>query len=249
MSCTVTWSGRVIPEHLKTSIVWPHAVKLVYPSGEEGLFRLTIIEGRVTATVELAELDAELIKWGTIRALEFASTLVNFEAFRTGRSLSVVFDETNVEDEKIPLALSHRSVLQHIREYQPAEIELIQDELFDQLDLRLALGDLVSSLSTLNYSAIAACRAVETIRNLIAEPAVSDDKAWSQMRCALNLTKPFLTLITDASKNPRHGRRGMIDVNGQSEITHRAWAVMGRYFEFVLLGKPDTLPIDLFPTI
>ena len=239
---TLIFKGRVIPEILEVSIEVENKFYYGDPDGTEGIFDIDISDGMITVRVEIDANGQTSKDWALVRAKEMVTSIVDLFAFTLGYALQVVIDYTIENNKKKPLIISHTSVKQYISDYSDEQFKnLIELVAFD-LDLKLALRDLILSLSTMNYSAIAACRAMEAIRNDFRIDEEGDNQAWKRMRTALNISRMYIQFVTDASQKPRHGHRGAALLFDQSDVTHRAWAVMSRYLDYLLLDKPEILP-------
>ena len=246
---TITVEGRVIPEAHDVSIAFDDRIEQTEPDGKSAIFDIKISGGKITARVELGSDRKDLIDWAVVRTIELATTLVDLHAFTNGLALHVVADTITSGTDTTAISISHRSVTSFISHFSDSELQTIREEMLRDLDLRMAVRDLIQSLSTLNYSAIAACRATESIRNKFRNGNEDDSKAWASMRHALNLSRDYVQLLSDASRQPRHGNRGDAVTFDQSEITHRAWRIMDRYFNFLIAGKADSLPESDFPEL
>jgi len=111
-----------------------------------------------------------------------------------------------------------------------------------------ALNDLIVAITIPHISSINCARAVDAIKHLISPTASTDKQAWEQMQSTLHLDKKYLTLVTDISKDARHGKGTHVSGSMTTEATQRAWTVMNRYFEFRKRGNKP-LPISDFPLL
>ena len=245
----ITVKGRVIPEVHNVSIALDDRFEMKDPVGKNAVFDIDISDGNITAQIDLETEGKDLIDWAVVRTIELVTSFVDLHAFTNGLALHVVADTITSASETKAISTSHRSVTKFISRFSDSEFQTIQEEMIRDLDLRMALRDLVQSLSTLNYSAIAACRAAESIRNKFRNGTEDDSKAWVSMRNALNLSRDFVQLLSDASRQPRHGCRGNAVQFDQSEITHRAWKIMDRYFNYLIAGKIASLSKHDFPEL
>lgn len=243
------FEGRVLPEVLGVGIKCPDQFKYADPDGMVGIFDLKISAGKFRVSVELKNLDEETKKWAIVRGHELVTSIVDLFAFTLGYALHVIVDHM-IEDGRIkPFIVSHSSVKNFIDDFDDNQFERLVEHVIGDLDLKLALRDLILSLSTMNYSAIAACRSTEAIRNQFRHADETDAQAWNAMRTCLNLSRDYIQYITDASIKPRHGHRGAALLSDQSEVTHRAWLIMNRYLCYLLGGKPTRLPELQHPPI
>lgn len=242
--------GRVLPELLKVSIPIKHSIRYSEPYGFEATFEIKIEFGKIHLVCNIKNEIDDYYEICVIRAYEIVSTLIDVFAFSKGWALSLIFD-TVVQDEKTKqINFGESSVRQRCTAFENSgNFQRITEIVMDDLNLRLAFRDLISSLNTFNYSAIAAARSVEAIRLVMAPSIKSESKAWDILRSKLRIERGYLQFVTDASRKPRHGNRGETDGETQLEVTHRAWAVMNRYLEFMLRGGEDILPENKFPLL
>jgi hypothetical protein len=245
----VVVEGRVLPEVREVSIPRIDPIHFKDPNGFEAEFKFIIENGKVFVTCNVIERCEDYVRFCIIRAYECATALIDIFAFSKGWALSLILDTLIQNDVRQRFALSEQNVQAHCTVLRdPADFQEVCALVLPNLNLRFAFHDLVSSLSTLNYSAIAACRAVEVVRDLIS-PDMPDDRAWKLMRKKLNIERSYLQLVTDASRKPRHGNRGATDGRVQMEVTNRAWVIMNRYLEFMKRGGQDALPSDFFAVL
>ncbi|MDF3153540.1 hypothetical protein P3C58_16300 [Mesorhizobium sp. XAP10] len=246
---TITIEGWVLPEIRRVSIPDIDSISFKDPNGFEGIFKFKIRDGNVHVECDIVSSCDNALQFCTVRSLELATALVDIFAFSKGWALSVIVDFMTRGEERRPIALSEQSVQAYCNAFQSAaEFQQLSNLVLPNLSLRFAFRDLVSSLSTLNYSAIAAARAVEVIRSQMASDT-SESQAWEVMRNKLRIERSYLKFITDASRYPRHGNRGATDGGTQIVVTHRAWAIMTRYLEFLKRGGKEELPEDMFPLL
>ena len=117
------------------------------------------------------------------------------------------------------------------------------------LNLQLAIHDLIQSLNTLNYSNVAAARSMKSLRHIIAPPNMPENQAWEMLRANLRIDRPYLQFITDNSRQARHGNRESAVEKSGLEATIRAWAIMNRFLEFMKRGGKNPLSEEEFPLL
>lgn len=244
-----TFYGRVLPEVRRVSLPEPYGVVFNDPDRLQAVMEISIQDGKVEIVCATKSEDASDVKEAVVRSCEVCSGLVDILAFGRAEALSVQIDKGEWDGVLRPLVLSHKRI-EHIGSEwaDPAGFDIAASLVMNDLELRMALRDLISSLSTLNYSAIAASRAVEAIRNRIAPGAASDAEAWATLRGQLRLDLSYLKPVTDASRNPRHGKRAIPNDERhiQHDVTVRAWTVMHRYLKYLQLGGVAALPADKY---
>jgi hypothetical protein len=246
----INFEGRVLPEHRQVTVPQMNSIRYIDPSGFNAIIDVSVVKGVIK--VECRSTDGSDLNQGmsVVRSYECATALVDIYAFLKGWALHVTLDYMILPGVRVPIGLSETSVRQYCTALNSdEEFQQVWQIVISNFDLKFALRDLISSLSTLNYSSIAAARSVETIRKLIASKGVSEKAAWEAMRNCLNIDRAYLQRITDASREPRHGNRGAAFGKDQMVVTHRAWAILNRYLEFMKRGGLDPLPKREFPNL
>lgn len=242
--------GRVLPEVRRVSLPEPYQVVFDDPERIQALMEISIQDGEIEIICTTQSEDATDIEDAAVRSFDVCAGLVDILAFGRAEALSVQIDKGEWDGVIRPLVLSHKKIERIGSEWAaPAGFDIAASFVMKDVELRLALRDLVSSLSTLNYSAIAAGRAVEAIRHRIAPAAASEGEAWAMLREHLRLERSYLQPLTDASRKPRHGQRAISNEERhiQHDITVRAWTVMHRYLRYLKRGLAEPLPEAEYP--
>ena len=242
--------GRVLPEARLLTLPALDPVRYEDPDGFAVIFKIVIKSSCITMECSVSSIEEITMRRVIVRAQEIAAFAVNLAAFAQGWSLRVILDAWALEEIIYPIALSHPGTNEFCTAYglRPTAYGLADGypEMFavavSSFDLRFVLDDVIATLGTMNYSAIGCARAMETIRNSFSKDGASESEAWRRRREALRIDRQFLQFITDASQQPRHGRRGGGAGHDQSKITYRAWMVANRYFEFLKRGGTVPLP-------
>jgi hypothetical protein len=91
-------------------------------------------------------------------------------------------------------------------------------------------------------------RAIEALAQIISPGERNDNKRWIKLRDALNLSKPYLMVITEHSKGPRHGNYFEPRTVPDEDIRMRAWTIMNRFLEYRKRGAIG-LPLSEFPLL
>ena len=243
------FEGRVLPEVRQVTI--PKTSPILYsdPWGFHGEIDIAIVDGKIA--IDCTCFDAEpRIDMCIGRSFECATALVDLFAFTKGWSLSVMLDRIVDSATVRPIATSELSL-------QPLATSIANDDdfravwdvLLKRFSLKFALHDLIAGIGALNYPHIGAARSVEAIRDLIAPAALDEKTAWADMRSLLNIDRGYLQRITDASRGPRHGKRGGVTGSGQLIVMQRGWTIMNRYLEFMKRGGEKPLPDNEFPKL
>jgi hypothetical protein len=246
----ITIEGRVLPERRLVSIAGLETIFYSDPRGFDAVFDIQIKDSKILVKCFVTETSDWFIKMSLVRAYEFVTAAVDLYAFSRGWTLSVLLDDFIIEGQRQGIAFSETSVAPLCNAISNEKDFLeVWEHLSESFDLKFALRDLISSLSTLNYSSVAACRAVETIKKSIAPDVLSDKEGWKLLREKLRIEREYIQFITDSSREPRHGNRGAAFGDDQLEITHRAWKIMDRYMEYLKRGGNEVLPEDEFPLL
>lgn len=242
--------SRVLPERRLVTIADLGTISLSDPRGFEAIFEVRIRNSKIQIKCAVAQLSDWHIKMSLVRAYEIATAAVDLYAFSKGWALTVLLDDFIIEGRKQGIAFSETSAASFCSVISNDEDFLkAWEHVSKNFNLKFALHDLISSLSTLNYSSVAACRALEAIRNSIAPEGSSDKDGWEILRKKLRLERDYIQFITDSSQEPRHGNRGAAFGDDQLEVTHRAWKIMDRYLEYLKRGGGEVLPEDEFPIL
>jgi hypothetical protein len=245
-----TIEGRVLPERRLVSIASLRTISYSDPRGFDAEFDIQIKDGKILVKCSVAKTSDWYLQMSLVRAYELATAAVDLYAFSKGWALSVLLDDFIIDGRRRGIAFSETSVASLCNVISNEE-DFLQtwEHLSGDFNLKFALRDLISSLSTLNYSAVAACRALESIKNSIAPDGSNDKEGWKLLREKLRIEREYIQFITDSSREPRHGNRGAAFGDDQLEITHRAWKIMDRYIEYLKRGASEVLPEDEFPLL
>jgi hypothetical protein len=114
--------------------------------------------------------------------------------------------------------------------------------------LLLALNDLIVPISRFDLAIVNCARAMEALRTSMTPDGMDRAQGWPIMHANLNVTKKYLSVITDSSRGPRHGDRRAPDSGQQAEVLKRAWMVMNRFLEYRKRGSVQ-LPESEFPVL
>jgi hypothetical protein len=118
--------------------------------------------------------------------------------------------------------------------------------------LMIAFRDLVAALRFGNNSLTNCGRAMEGLRKSLwgkdEANKAEEKRAWDRLRDTLQVSRPYLQAITDASCGPRHGSTAYIPVSTRKEILNRSWAVMNRFLLY-RLGGDQPLSAEEYPML
>jgi hypothetical protein len=184
-----------------------------------------------------------------MRVFDLAHASVDLVAFCMGYGISIVldrfFDPSGVEtvivsrDPALPPLVTAVSL--------GGDFDFAHGLVLTETPLRMAMNDLVRSITFPHVSPVNCARAMDRLRHLIA-PNIKEKLAWDQMRDALQIDRPYLQFITDNSAKPRHGFPGHVPGTITNEIVRRSWIIMNRYFEYRKRGAAK-LPVTDFPLL
>jgi hypothetical protein len=256
---SVAFEGRIFPAAVRVStsqnpeISWFDSL-----TGIQFKFRVAIQNNTIRVDCDLDRDFAERYMQATyIRAFDLARATVDLMSFKTGFGLTVVFETfTNASGEVSQLIFPNPNLskLCTVFDLAPAtsrETNSLEATLLVVLlDWRIfrCLRMLVENISYHHETAVNCARAIEGLRELLVTSKNSRPEAWKTMRERLNLSIPYLKLITDVSTGPRHGEQKHIPGNVTSEIMTRSWTIMNRFLE-LKKRKLSTLPTSKFPLL
>ena len=176
--------------------------------------------------------------WAT--AWDYARMAVNLIGFQSGAGLITVVDTIIRPRQKPDLMRTQLAALsQQCTAYDLNSTQQIAGIVSSDIAVIRAFKDLVESLIIPNNAVVNCARVMDTIRRMVA-PSLNEKAAWEEMRRVLNVSKDYLTFITEASKNARHGNYSATTSTPKlMEVLVRAWAVMNRFLEYKKSGdKP-----------
>lgn len=248
---TVRFRGRVFPSVVQVAI---HGVpKIHWEVPERHLvtdFSFEIEGSEVLIVCELNKYEPADFVHVYMRALDLARASVDLVSFSMGYGLSVVldtfFDTCGTpsailpQDPSLPVLCTSFSLASGFNDV--LEIVLQTPPLFR------AINDLIVAITIPHHSPVNCARAVETIKHLLAPKGARESQAWETMRNVLHLDEAYLKMITDNSKDVRHGKPIHIPSNVTSEVTRRAWTIMDRFLTYRKRGN-KSLPASEFPEL
>jgi hypothetical protein len=227
-----------------------------------------VMDTALTITSAVVEVHCESNLFGTenydghvqFRVVDAVRAVVDSYAYSRGLGLSVILETVvkpdgikyNIEDKRPDLTVLVTAFGSSSRDGIKAgiiDLTGVLQIIFSDPLVRVALNDLVSSLTLPQYATINCGRAIEAIRLLITPHQTGDRKqGWAAMRQSLNLDQEYLSFITDQSKGPRHGDMKNIGFPEIRETIERSWIVMNRFLEFKKRGD-QRLPLTEFPLL
>jgi hypothetical protein len=250
---TVHFLGHIVPSnHIKLDvsglpILHYHSADNNFDADLEVTVTASAIAVKCTATRYDDAVFIQLHKIG----FDLARATVNLFTFATGTSLSVVFDEViRTDGTKTAFLAQDPSLAQWCTAFTTSlpsagewGISDVAGVVFTDYRVFSALDDLVGAISHHHVTAINCARAIEALRHAVALPGASRDDAWKQFRQSLNIDRTYLQLITDSSKDGRHGQGTFIPGTITTEIAKRSWTIFNRFLTFRKGGnQPLTAP-------
>lgn len=220
-------------------------------------FTISVQNSIVTVDCDVSRFDPALITAIYMRAFDLARATVDLVAFNSGWGLVVIFETVTSPTGETKFFGSYDPSLAALcTAYQMGvKARTIEENDFHAVltavttDWRIfrALRHLIEA-NTLPHEAPTHCaRAIEALRHIIA-PNEEPKQQWPKLRAALNISEDYLKMITDVSTGPRHGDPTHIVGTTTREITHRAWRIMNRFFEYKKRNK-GALPLAEFPLL
>jgi hypothetical protein len=217
--------------------------------GVECPMTISVVDSRVEVTCEVDGDPAAQLGELYVSATRFARTLVDVASFERGVSFHARLQTVALPDAYVdqPLNLADERLVGISPAFHDSTTWAVEIAMSDTA-IADALNDLNEALAWPPYTAINAHRAVERVRHLLAPPGADAPTAWAHLRNVLNISRPYVQLVNDASTNPRHGRHVPITETDFAELKVRAWTVLNRYFEYRKRGD-QPLPLDEFPLL
>ena len=242
------YSGRVLPEALGLDVQHvPTFTREATNDAPAATFTVEVKGGRFLVNVEVETFDDRIINALLVPAIDLVRGLVEVVGFTEGVPYGVVADHAIRPDGELQRTiLADRRMAALCRAFGKDGIDRVVGMVATDQQLARVLSDLMMSLSIPHYSPISCGRVAEGILRLL-----TDDKgpaAWSEMRTVLRVDEAYLRLLTEHSKQPRHGHRVMVEAVVTSELLMRAWSLLDRYLAY-RLGGGQPLDEQSFPVL
>ncbi|WP_316174701.1 MULTISPECIES: hypothetical protein [unclassified Bradyrhizobium] len=256
---TVKFFGRVFPDAVKLDIAEHPRVNWKDQTIDLDLdIDVSISASRVEITCALPRFDHERHFVPVyMRAFDIARTTVDLAAFATGYGFTVLIEQfTDASGVTTPIVPMELRLSQYCTAFSLGPSADLASNHFNNVLQRVlkdhrifpCLRDLIDSIILPHVSSTNCARAIEGLREMIANENIPRDKAWQRMQIALNASKDYIQSITNASRGPRHGDRTHIPGTVTTEIVERSWILMNRFLEYKKRGD-TALPIDQFPML
>ena len=232
---TVHFYGEVLPRPFLISLSNLPEINWEVPERALSLrFLLEIKHSQVHITVHTNQYSDDDMVSLYMRAWDLARASVELVAFRLGWGVSVVLSKfvgpDGVESE---IVFNDERLAPICKSYDLTSgfSEMLKIILGNPAIFSL-LHDLIRAITVPHASTVTCARVVDGIKHLIVSGATTRTQEWLQMQEALRLDKSYLRLITDSSKDSRHGKAVHVPGNITTEITKRAWTIMDRFLEY-----------------
>ncbi len=255
----IRFDGHVFPRVFQVSIKDNPSINWFDDERKQNtLLKISIQEGAVSVECETSKYDPaiDLVRI-YMRAFDLARAMVDLVAFNSGWGLTVIFETvTSPDGATTPLAPMEPSVAALCKSFQMTPAADLASNDFDKVlkivssDWRIAhaLRWLIEAITIPHESTANCARAIEGLRNIIVTPGIPRGQAWGEMRRSLNISEPYLKLITNVSTGARHADYAHVPGTTTTELTRRTWIIMDRFFEYKKRnGQP--LPLAEFPLL
>jgi hypothetical protein len=251
----VHFIGRVLPSAAIISVEIPNGKWKWQAAGLEPEFKVKIGHSFINIECEIEKYETDYFVELHKRASDLARAAVNVVAFASGLGLSVIL-ETFIDPNGAPSAIlpTDPAIPALCTSYsldpsRGADLGAIYQFVLTEPPLYRALNDLIESITVPHVCTVNCGRVIDSIRRMIT-PNLSTPagQAWGAMHRALNVSREYQEWISEQSKGPRHGDPSFVPGNIATEMTHRSWIIMNRYFEYRKRGN-QPLPDAEFPIL
>lgn len=253
----VSFIGRVLPAPVQisfTNIPKPH-----WEWVEEHIaidFTILIEKSFVKVDCELDKYKAEYMPELHRRAFDLARGCVNIAAFGTGYGLYVIFEQFVLPDGAVQQLMftSPPDLVAECTAFKMNAVTTEEKKVMEQIltlvmgepALFMLLNDLIQCVSVPHVIPVNCARVIDGLRKLIAPGPPKT--AWPLFRDVMHVDEAYITLMSEYSKDTRHGGNVRIDGSITREILKRTWIVMNRFIEYRKSGN-KALPFAKFPLL
>lgn len=212
----------------------------------ECAFEVSIHEGEFRVKVEVENYTDEdalalfQASWDAAQRLANAAGFINAVPYQT------IVDFLERPDGSVKALVVGDSYLGTLGSFTDNDLEAIADLLITDHAFGEAVADLLSMLNRTHYAPISYGRVAESIARLIA-PLEKQGAMWAKARSELRVTESFLRALTEASTDPRHGKRTPISAATNRKLSEMAWLLVHRYVHYRL--RATNLPKAEFPEL
>jgi hypothetical protein len=246
----VLFRGTVRPPVFKLNLTGLPTIRYGWPEQNLSVdFTVSVKESKLEVRCDATRFDPqEHLSMLAMHAYDLSRAAVDSFSFFHGIGLTV-FLEIFVDPSGMATPLTPRSeeVLNLCTAFNldpshrgPDDYDAMIRLVVKDRHVLLALNDLVVSISQFNLASINCARAMEALRTAMTPEGANRAEGWPIMHRNLNVTKNYLSFISDVSRGPRHGDKRSPLEGQQAEILKRSWTVMNRFLEF---RKRDNGPL------
>lgn len=241
-------SGRIFPQHHKLTL---HPFKGIPVDLEDYdlhmVFDIWVVNSIIDVECTINRLNRKDHAKAQTQALRLIESAVNLVSFKYGIFLFAIIESVTLpDDSKKDIQYSIDGLGELCTSFEHNKYVPVKE--VASTNLKYVLRDLIGALEP-DMMTINCARAMDGIRNLIADPGVREKVAWEQMRAKLRIDEAYLKYVSELSKDHRHARYVPMFLEDTVPIIRRAWTVMDRYLHFILRGGVDPLPEDEFPLL
>jgi hypothetical protein len=244
---SVHFAGRVLPAALRVSV--PNRPTFHWKADDLGLemtFHVRIEDGSVAIDCDVSRFDesAHLVPL-FMRASDIARATVDLAAFAIGQALTVILETfTDPSGAVVQLAARHPSLAPRATAARPGtpDFDKILQYVLAEPPLFMALQDLIEAVSAPHRAELNCARAIGALRPYFGLPGGSPEAAGLALRENLQVTKAYVSRIT------QYGDRPHVPATPITDVIDRAWIVMNRFLEYRKRGG-QPLPLSEFPLL
>ncbi len=231
------FSGYILPKTVNLTVYYKPSLSWKDTENNcEYHFEFKIENSLIEVKVEVEEFNSVLLPEIYRRVLDLARAQIDLVAFNQGIGFNLHFDFYRINDGEKNFILLHDSKLKDFCSAFDLKdnYNKICDLTLKNPSIFMCLRELIEAISVPHISVVNIARGIERLKQIISNEQNNDKRAWELFRSELNIDKDYIKFITDNSKEVRHGKSVRISGDITTEITHRGWIILNRYFEYML---------------
>jgi hypothetical protein len=242
----VRFLGAVLPSRGLQIHNLPH-LGFQYSSGLTADLQIDVKDSKITVECELNRYDSSEFEMLHLHVLHIVRAFVDMVAFCSGNGYTTILQDFTDPD-GLSLRIQAQDLsLAHVCTVPPTDFfSLITD-----FEVSEILHTLTSTLQEPYLWPVNCARAIEAMARLVVPNEENTKRRWKAFRAALNISEPYLQLISQVSTEPRHGNlQELLRPRPEYyQVRQRAWTVMNRFLEFRKRGGLKALHTSEFPEI